>query len=299
MGLIGPSGTIKAITRQLEAVKSRTKLSDRALDLIIQTHSKEKESLESDKIYDLVYILKESDSNPDLIMSLRSIERFCTYRNIWIIGYKPTWLKNVKYIHTDQKGNTKWKNSCINWETACKCPDISENFILMNDDFIALRPILDWKKSLNVCLGNIIDESTRYGKKAKVSKWQNGFICAEKLLTKCHSRTCYNYEAHLPIIINKNDYLKFLEIPEIKEFMQTQNVLHKRSLYKNLFPELDVSFPHKIKDVKIHLGYDFTDNYLKENWISVFDNVIGDYLKFPKINKFLDTMFPDKSSFEI
>jgi len=298
VGLIGPSGTIKAITRQLENIKVRTKLSDRALDLIIQTNSKEKQSLETDKLYDLVYILKESENNPDLIMSLRSIEKFCTYRNVWIIGYKPSWLKNVKYIHTNQKGNTKWTNSCINFKAACECEDISENFILMNDDFIALRPILDWKQALNVCLGSITDESTRYRKKSKASKWQNGFIYAEKLLIECHAKTCYNYETHLPMIINKTNYLKFLEIPAIKKFMQTSNVLHKRSLYKNLFPEPDTSFPHKIKDVKINLGYDFTDNYLKENWISVFDNVIGDYLKFPKINKFLNNMFPNKSNFE-
>ena len=89
MGLIGPSGTIKAITRQLENIKNRTKLSDRALDVIKQANSNEKQSLESDALYDLVYILKESEDNPDLVMSLRSIEKFCTYRNVWIIGYKP------------------------------------------------------------------------------------------------------------------------------------------------------------------------------------------------------------------
>ena len=66
--------------------------------------------------------------------------------------------------------------------------------------------------------------------------------------------------------------------------------------FKDEKPVFNVNI--KIKDVKINLGYDFTDNYLKENWISVFDNVIGDYLKFPKINKFLNSMFPNKSNFE-
>ena len=297
MTLIGPSGTIKAINRQFEIVKARAKLSDRANNVIIESH-KEKESLDCDKEYDLVYILKESDNNPDLIMSLRSIEKFCTYRNVWIIGYKPKWLKNVNYIHTEQTGN-KWVNSCLNWKTACECKDISENFILMNDDFIALRPILDWKNSLNVCLGNVSEEVEKWSKKSKPSRWQTGFISAEQLLIRCHAKTCYNYEAHIPIIVNKTNYLKFLQMNPIKEFMQTPKVLHKRSLYKNLFPDPTVSFPHKIKDVKVSLGYDLTDNYLKENWISVFDDVIGNHLKFPKINKFLEAMFPDKSNFEV
>lgn len=298
MGLVGSAGTIRALSRQLEIVKTRAKLSDRAEDLIKQQYLYD-EKLESDKKFDLVYILKESETNRDLIMSLRSIEKFCTYRDVWIIGYKPSWLTNIKHIHTEQAGNTKWRNSCINWQTACECPDISENFVLMNDDFIALRPIHDWENSLNVCLGNVTEEAERWRKKAKPSRWQNGFMFAEELLIKCHAKSCYNYESHLPIIINKEKYLKFLNMNPIKEFMETPKVLHKRSVYKNLFPDENLSFPHKIKDVKLNLGYDLTDSYLKENWISVFDDVIGNYLKFPKINKFLDNMFPDKSSFEL
>lgn len=296
-GLIPAAGSIKAITRQLEAIKRRTALSDYAQKLINASYQYD-ETVEDDKKYDLVYILKESDSNPDLIMSLRSIENFCTYRNVWVIGYKPSWLKNVKYIQTIQKGN-KWNNSCLNWKTACECSEISDDFVLMNDDFIALRPIHNWKESLNVCLGSVIDEAAKWRRKSKASRWQNGFIYAEELLNRCHAKTCYNYESHIPIMVNKNNYLKFLDMRPIKEFMETGKVLHKRSLYMNLYHDSDLSFPHKIKDVKISLGYDLTDNYLKENWISVFDDVIGNSFKFPKINKFLEAMFPNKSNFEI
>lgn len=296
-GLIPAAGSIRALTRQLEAVERRTILSETAKKLINAKYEYDS-TYEEDKKYDLVYILKESDNNPDLVMSLRSIEKFCTYRNVWVIGYKPLWLKNVNYIHTEQKGN-KWNNSCLNWKAACECKDISDDFILMNDDFIAIRSIHNWRNSLNVCLGNIQDEAMKWRRKSKASRWQNGFIYAEELLEKCHAKTCYNYESHVPIIVNKESYLKFLEIRPIKDFMTQPKVLHKRSLYKNLFNDPDISFPHKIKDVKISLGYDLTDNYFKENWISVFDDVIGNLLKFPKINKFLNAMFPDKSNFEI
>lgn len=63
------------------------------------------ETCESDANYDLVYILKQSDINPDLKFSLRSIEKFCTYRKVWIVGYKPSWIKNVEYLPTVQTGN--------------------------------------------------------------------------------------------------------------------------------------------------------------------------------------------------
>ena len=288
---------IKSISKQLDIIRNRTKLSDRA-ESVIRESKQAYERLECDKQYDLVYILKEAESNPDLVMSLRSIEKFCTYRKVWVIGFKPSWLKNVNYLPTDQSTGTKWANSCLNWKTACECEDISDNFILMNDDFIALRPIIDWRYSLNVCLGSIQEEAQKYSRKAKISRWQNGFISAEELLARCHAKTCYNYEAHVPMIVNKKDYLKFLSMNPIKEFMQTPKVLHKRTLYKNLFPDIGLPFPHKIKDVKLNLGYDLTDNYFKENWISVFDDVIGNDLKFPKINKFLNKLFSEKSNFE-
>ena len=293
-GLIGPAGVIKAITRQFEEAQRRAIMSTRMQSLIT---SNVKKSEDIDSQYDLVYILKEDDFNPDLVMSLRSVEKFCPYRKVWVVGYKPSWLKNVDYLPTKQTGN-KWKNSELNWRAACECPDISDNFILMNDDFIALRPISNWPEELNVCLGNISEEADRWSKKAKPSRWQWGFIYAKDLLRICHARSDYNYESHMPIIINKANYLKFLEMKPIKEFVKSPKVLHKRSLYKNLFPEEGVSLPHKIKDVKILLGYDLTDGYLKENWLSVFDDVIGNALKFPKVNKFLNQMFPNKSKFE-
>lgn len=302
-GLIPAAGTIKAITRQLELTKRRTILSDRALELIKFCHNYNKDDdenvIEYDNQYDLVYILKESEDNQDLKMSLRSIEKFCSFRKIWIVGYKPSWLKNVEYIHTEQKSNSKWMNSCLNWKTACKCKDISDNFILMNDDFIAIRPIYNWEDSLNIYLGYISDEARKWKLKSKRSRWQEGFIHAEKLLKECAIQTNYNYESHLPMLVNKENYLKFINTDPIKKFINNKSgVLHKRTLYKNMFRD-NVLPPHKIKDVKISLGYDLTDSYFKENWISVFDDVIGNYLKFPRLNKFLDAMFPEKSNFEM
>lgn len=287
--------SIRAISRQIEIARRRAVMTPRALSLIHAEYNEPE--LDSDKKYDLVYILKPSEFNLDLRMSLRSVEKFCTFRNIWIIGYKPQWLKNVNFIPTIQTG-TKWQNSNLNWKTACECPDISNDFILMNDDFIALRPIRNWEEELNVHIGSINEEADIWSKKKKPSRWQWGFVYAKDLLNKCHAKTDYNYEAHTPISINKEQYLKFLQLKPIREILQTNKVLHKRSLYKNLYPNKDLGQPHKIRDVKILLGYDLSDIYLKEKWLSVFDDVIGSGIKFPKVNKFLDEMFPSKSRFE-
>ena len=130
--------------------------------------------------YDLVYILKNSEINPDLKYSLRSICKFCTYRNIWFVGYKPSWVKDVQHITTKQTEN-KWKNSVLNYKTACECPDISENFILMNDDFFAIRQIIDWEKETNKCLGTLDEKIEELSINKNLSRWQNAFIYATDL----------------------------------------------------------------------------------------------------------------------
>jgi len=253
--------------------------------------------IDTDTLYDLVYIVKEGEINPDLRMSLRSVSKFCKYRKIWIIGYKPSWVQNVEYIHTEQTGN-KWKNSMVNYTTACTCPDISDNFILMNDDFFAIKQITNWEENTNVYLGTLLDEIKRYSKTEKKSRWQYAFSYAEELLTQMNCKNQFNYESHWPILINKKDFLEFLNRPEIKEFQNTKKVLHKRSVYRNLYPTKTVENQRLIKDVKIPLGRDLTKDYLNECWLSVFDDVTDNWRNFPKLNGLLYTLFPDPCQYE-
>lgn len=252
---------------------------------------------DEDKQYDLVYIVKASEYNPDLQMSLRSVAKFCDYRNIWIIGYKPTWVKNTNHIATKQNQD-KWKNSITNYLAACNCPEISENFILMNDDFFALKPIRNWRTSLNVCLGTLEEEVEKNKDDIKRSRWKYGFDYALDILNTLNCKNTYNYEAHLPIIINKQNFLNMMNLPIIREFMTTKKVLHKRSIYKNLYPEYPIAKPKIISDVKITIEKDLDDSWLQGEWLSVFDNTVSNHKQFPILNNFLYTLFPSKCKYE-
>lgn len=262
------------------------------------TNPVEKEIYAPDLDIDLVYILKASENNPDIRISLRSIEKFCTFRNVWIVGYKPSWITNVKYLHTVQDGD-KWKNSMINYMAACNCDAISNNFVLMNDDFFALKPIVNWRESLNLCLGKLEDEVRKNRNNIKKSRWKYGFDYAVDILNQLNCKRHFNYETHLPIVINKRRFKKMMNVPLIKEFTATRKVFHKRSIFKNLYNDTELPNPRKIDDVKITLNVDLSDVWLKESWLSVFDDVVGDFKKYPKLNQFLNSMFPDKSKFEI
>lgn len=280
------------LTLQSKTYSNTKTLSAKALSIINTERNFKPKNKTSD--IDLVYIVKCSDINDDLKYSLRSVYKFCNYRKIWIIGYKPEWVQNVEYIETIQTGN-KWQNSMLNWQTACEAKDISDNFILMNDDFIAIHPIYDIQRDINACLIPIDLMAKKY-KNRKASRWQTGFILAQDLLTSLNLNTSFNMETHIPFIVNKKNYLDMLNLPQIKDFDQTK-VLHKRTIYYNLYYD-NLNPPRQIKDVKILLNRDLSDQFLNENWISVFDDVIGNSNKFPKINKFLEVMFPEKCIYE-
>ena len=187
----------------------------------------------------------------------------------------------------------------LNYEAACNHPEISENFILMNDDFFAIRQIVDWETDLNKCLGTISDKAKEYRLKKSASRWQNGFIYAEQLLKDLNCKNQYNYETHLPIIINKSDFKKMLNMPIIQRFMRTDKVFHKRSIYKNLFYNIVNSEPKKIIDVKLELQKDLDSIPLTENWVSVYDYVVDNVRRYPQLNKVLRTLFVEKCRFEV
>jgi len=282
---------LKEQQKYINSVKLNVKFTPKALSLF-----NFKKTINSDDCkYDLVYIVKQGDKNTDLKYSLRSVERFCNYRNIYIIGYKPSWVTNVKYIKTIQS-TTKWKNATNNILTACKTEEISDNFILMNDDFFAIKPINNWKDNLNVCLGSLETAIERYNKSKRLSNWQNAFKEVFNLLVKLKCKHKYNYEAHVPLIINKKEFLEMYKIKEISDIHNSSNKpFHRRTSYKNLY---FTDTPKVIKDVKIPFGRDLTDNYLDYSWLSVFDNVTDNRVRYKKLNAFLEHMFPNKSQYE-
>ena len=53
--------------------------------------------------YDIVIPLKADEPNEDLRFTLRSIEKYgADYGTIWLVGYCPRWVQNVRYLPTIQ-----------------------------------------------------------------------------------------------------------------------------------------------------------------------------------------------------
>lgn len=241
---------------------------------------------------DLVYIVKEDENNEELRYSLRSVAKYLPQNKIWIVGYKPSWVQNVEYIHTEQNQG-KWQNSVNNIIAACKNENISDDFVLMNDDFFATRPIQNLEESCNVALGTLEQAIEKYIKHR--SGWFDAFRRANELLEELNiEKPYYNYESHSPIIINKKKFLEFIDLPQVQNFIKSNKVLHKRSVYKNINK---ITPKILTDDVKIEKDTDTNAKTKISDWISVYDGQIYN-INYPRLNKLLKDMFPMQCKYE-
>lgn len=244
---------------------------------------------------DLVYIVRNGDENNELLYSLRSIAKYApSVDNVWVVGYKPTWVSNkVKYIATHQKNKSSgWINARFNVLYACLCDEISDNFILMNDDFIATRKISDWAVSTMKVENTLEAEIQKWKDKNFDSHYTRAFIKTLNILKGITDDDLFNYELHMPMIINKKKFLDMLQNSKIKEDYQSKDIVLYRTLYGNYY---HYSFNEIIDDVKI---YNNDIKPITTEWISVFDDWIGDHKKYPRLNRFIDTEFNKKCIYE-
>jgi hypothetical protein len=86
---------------------------------------------------DIVYICREGD-NEELRYSIRSAVKNLPHDNLWVVGGKPDWYTG-KHIPVEQN-RSYYVNARNNLRAICASRDISESFVLMNDDFFIMNP---------------------------------------------------------------------------------------------------------------------------------------------------------------
>jgi hypothetical protein len=249
-------------------------------------------------MYDIVYPLKEQTINLDLKYALRSLEKFgAEVGKVVIVGYKPAWITNVIHIPTEQHFS-KWQNTRSNWKKVCKCDDLSEDIILMNDDFIFSEPVKSWEDVTNLHMGTLMDRYNGFlDEKKEMSAWRNGHKFTHELLQSMGVDTPLNYEYHGPMIMNRRQRIELLEREDIRPLvLRDRPLLLIRSLYGNLYPRKNSK---QIRDIKF-LADSFDISMSTEHgFFSVDDGIIGNDARCPKLNGWLRENFPNKSKYEL
>jgi hypothetical protein len=93
---------------------------------------------------DIVYILGTGSvwEDNEIRFSLRSVvKNVLDLENVFVIGERPKWLRTAIWIPCSDPYSQKWKNGYHKISRACREPAISDEFLLMNDDFFFFKPI--------------------------------------------------------------------------------------------------------------------------------------------------------------
>jgi hypothetical protein len=185
---------------------------------------------------DIVIPVKPERRNEQLRYALRSLKNI-PHRNVYIAGYRPPWVTNVIYIPNPQ-AMSKYTNSGRNINKACKEKDLSDNFVLFNDDFYITKPI---KQIPTYHRGKLLDVLNSWQMNGRY--WR-GMKHTYDLLVDMGIKDPLCYELHVPMVINKQ---KKLEMTKLKQSLTKQNI-HSRTFYGNLYK----LGGRKIQDVKIY-----------------------------------------------
>ena len=229
---------------------------------------------------DLLYILGRGSKwrNNEIRFSLRSVEKYLPHARVWIIGELPSFLKNVVHVHAIDPYEVKTANAIFKLRAACREIDLSERFILMNDDFFILKHMARVEATH---LGNLSDAIRDHS--TKTGYYYRGLRMTQDLLVQTGIQHPINYEVHAPMVIEKQ---KFLDLTDA--FDWTEGYLF-RSLYGNTY---EIGGKKRI-DTKVH-EISQLETLAKGDILSTADRVV---LR-PELQHFLYQTFPKPSRYE-
>jgi hypothetical protein len=176
---------------------------------------------------DVVYICQTGEHNEALRYSLRSL-RNLPHGRVWIVGYKPKWVDNVGYIPTVQRG-PKHANTWRNWQAAAGHRELSDRFVLFNDDFFVTRPI-DTVPDLH---RGPLDQMAAWYAKKRLIAYKERALQTSRLLRAAGRTDLLSYELHTPMNVVRSQLAQGLHWLDRHRTGPLENV-SKRTFYGNM-----------------------------------------------------------------
>ncbi len=231
---------------------------------------------------DVVYICRGGE-NEELRYSIRSVEKNLPHADIWVVGGRPRWYSG-KYIKVPQNGS-KFQNAKANMQAISESKDISDNFILMNDDFFILKPVGEVKYYYS---GPLAEKIEYYESVHPRSRYTNLLKKSMEALQLNGVSDPKDYALHVPFIMNKE---------KLKEILRMD--ISWRLAYGNIYKvggDRVKIFGTNNRDVKVYMKNgsmtDFSKNSISDTYLSSNDD------SFEHIRIMLQKLFPDPSRLE-
>lgn len=210
---------------------------------------------------DAVYILGTGSQADDeeIRYSIRALEaNMLDLAEVFVVGECPDWLEGVTHIPAEDKYEEKWRNAMHKTLIACEQEDLSEEFILMNDDFFMCEPFMG-------------AELPYYSKKNT-----DGGIDGPT-----------NFKLHCPIRLHKEYYPKMPLSPD------DAGQHSPRTFYANFFKAM----PLPMRDCILREGENlpsFDEQIEGREWFSIGDTIMTS----EKFRYWLNERWPTPSTFE-
>lgn len=157
------------------------------------------------KDLDIVYFVKDAPSNEELRYSLRSMCANMPHKRVWIFGGRPANIEADIHVKVNQEGKTKWDKVRSMFEMACLNKELTDDFILFNDDFFIMQPTDKIEPLYRGSLADhikVIEDACWH----KPSDYTRQLRRMNEHLESMGLSTL-SYELHIPFIFNKKQLL--------------------------------------------------------------------------------------------
>jgi hypothetical protein len=159
---------------------------------------------------DLVWICR-TGSNEELRYSIRSATQNLPHRNVWVVGGKPDWYRGP-WVHINQNAGYKYDNAKKNLRAIIASEQISDSFVLMNDDFFVLKPT-EPQPYYSGTLQERLERNKRLSPNANYTQKIKDTIDGLEALGYTEP---LDYSIHIPMVLDKEGLEQALDFPLIR-----------------------------------------------------------------------------------
>ncbi len=228
---------------------------------------------------DIVIPVRPGENNQSLRYTLRSIAAHVPHRRVWIAGHKPAWVRGVGHIPNRQTA-TKYQNSRSNWKAAVDHPDVTDDFLIFNDDFFVMRPFPPVPPVLH--RGPLAAVEEHFRTRVRPGRYMLGMRQTAELLADLGIDDPLCYEMHTPMLLNRQRYLEVWELGNRIKYP------HSRTLYGNYWK----LGGKKAVDPKImSFGPRFPHS-------SLFLSTMNETFTRGQVGSYIRSMFPQRCRYE-
>ena len=197
--------------------------------------------------------------------------------NLWVVGGKPEWYSG-KYISINQD-KSYYTNARNNLRAICANENISESFILMNDDFFIMKNIEDLPYFYSGDLKDKISYRRKIESDGSVYSTLLNYTYSD--LFKNRIKNPLDYELHVPFVFEKN---------------KLSNILSLRGLWRSSYGNIYNVGGEQMSDVKLYAdGYPHRNENIDLEttpFLSTEDAVFHEY------KRWFQEKFPEPSPYE-